>query len=173
MIATPSFATRRSCFRNPRGVCPSAACSSARRSEVCRLRIMRRRVAATITSREAGMADAQLYGSGAIQAGPSAGQTRPREAHHWPDITDPTLTRLPARCYKRLLCAEVCSLISGLYFDCTSFPTRPNRQSSFYYALAVEACSERVLTLAATVPTADAIHRRAATRPGKNPRHDP
>ena len=44
-----------------------------------------------------------------------------------------------------MLCVEVCGLMMGLYVDGTSFPTRPNRHSSFLLlCLAVEARSERV-----------------------------
>jgi len=36
-------------------------------------------------------------------------------------ILTASLTRLPARCYKRVLCAEVCSPIEGLYADAQVF----------------------------------------------------
>src|ERR1700681_1248185 len=36
-------------------------------------------------------------------------------------ILIPSLTRLPARCYKRVLCAEVCSPIEGQYADAQVF----------------------------------------------------
>src|SRR6202171_1982779 len=41
---------------------------------------------------------------------------------HFATITlIPSLTRLPARCYKRVLCAEVCSPIKGQYADAQVF----------------------------------------------------
>src|ERR1019366_504750 len=86
--AIRSCAIRRSAVRNPRGVCPAAAASSAPRPESRRLPDMcadvgsdlrwerRWRVAATIESREAGMADDQLYGSRPIAVDPSRGRSR-------------------------------------------------------------------------------------------------
>ena len=61
-----------------------------------------------------------------------------------PIIVIPIIDPTSGKCYKRVLCAEVCGLMVGLYADGTSFPTRPNRHSSLLLCLAVEACSERV-----------------------------
>src|SRR5208282_3366190 len=63
----PWSAMWRNRFRNPRGVCAAAARSKARRSQFLRRSGRRWRVAATMESREAGMAKTQLYGSCPIQ----------------------------------------------------------------------------------------------------------
>jgi len=61
-----------------------------------------------------------------------------------PVILTASLTRLPARCYKRVLCAEVCSPIEGLYADAKVSDAAKSALLFILICLAVEACSERV-----------------------------
>jgi len=67
--------------------------------------------------------------------------TRARNAGH-PHPVVSSLTRLPARCYKRLFCVEVCSLMVGPHAGGTNSDAAKSA-ILFLLCLAVEACSER------------------------------
>src|ERR1700682_748549 len=85
---------------------------------------------------------------------------------HFATITlIPSLTRLPARCYKRVLCAEVCSSIEGLYADTQVF-RRGQIGTPLYFDMP---CGGSVFgTPVAARFAADGILQRAVNVPEQN-----